>query len=767
MRSRRWIPFLVALLLVGGRLVWRPSPRVKADPAPQASQPTKVPLQSYSLFSGLWRVDGAFESSIRIRNELLVAPLDVTPVLYMADGTEYDLPPVHLPTGGVAVVDVNEALAAIPPSLAAHLSEFGSAELRYQYTSPGHVVASIQMLNIAQSLIFVTPFNGTDAMMSGTHTVEGVWWRRDPGVTGFVSLANVTGAPVSATIQAIGTKGTTASGGALNLGAHTSEMLALDELVGALPGVENQTGGLRVQYSGPMNAVMVIGGLVNESEGYSAMMPFWFHDPATSAAAAITYGSAGLMTGLPDPMMGFPKGTHFNPYFVLRNTTTNPLTVSPALNWMAASGNPLTANLPPITLGPFRSEQVDMKALLKSQRLDQFNGSLNLSASFTGRAGDLIVATGSVDDTGTYVFEVEPQGVGRTNSKQVSYWTVASGFDTMYSLWNPTSQAQDLTVTFYYGDGSGSYRLPVHLAGNASTTIDMMLLIESQQPDAKGNTIPTAVTAGSAIIESAAGRKTPLTLVVAGGTFNVQTATCGSTCINCCGYANFVVTPSNYNCPVGQSMQCDLQATDCNGGTATFSANWTSSDTSVATINSSGVMTGVAAGSVTISGIVSSPFEDTSGQICEPNPYCPTASPGAGAGENVTSYVQISRTTVSDSQIHTGTSSPNSTTLTVTVYHQAISQSDTNESVELDVGTYSTSPQTGVQVTYNPTYKPVPLSGSAGSENFTFSVGAAVCPQTSCTVTIQASLRNPTSHITIQAPNPVVNGQATLTLLNP
>jgi len=125
-----------------------------------------------------------------------------------------------------------------------------------------------------------------------------------------------------------------------------------------------------------------------------------------------------------------------------------------------------------------------------------------------------------------------------------------------------------------------------------------------------------------------------------GGTFNVQTATCGSVCINCCGYNNFVVLPSNYYCPVGQSMQCDLQGTNCNDGTSTFSANWTSSNTSVMTINSSGVMTSVAPGTATIAGQVNSYIEVTQGQVCSGfNPVCPTGEPGGSTTATVDSLV--------------------------------------------------------------------------------------------------------------------------------
>src|SRR5437867_3293262 len=56
---------------------------------------------THELYCGLWRVDGGFLSTIHIKNSLIVGPLDVTPVLYMADGAEYALPAVHLPISGV------------------------------------------------------------------------------------------------------------------------------------------------------------------------------------------------------------------------------------------------------------------------------------------------------------------------------------------------------------------------------------------------------------------------------------------------------------------------------------------------------------------------------------------------------------------------------------------------------------------------------------------------------------------------------------------
>src|SRR5712692_6011954 len=147
--------------------------------------------QVHVLNAGLWRADNGSNATIRVTNLLVVGPLDVVPVLYMADGTRYELPPLKLPTSGESNVNVNDALRSAPPTVAAHLSEFGSASLEYRYSFPGVAAATVQILDVPRSLIFVYCF-GPSGGAPGPHTVEGVWWKHDPDITGFVGLTNTT-----------------------------------------------------------------------------------------------------------------------------------------------------------------------------------------------------------------------------------------------------------------------------------------------------------------------------------------------------------------------------------------------------------------------------------------------------------------------------------------------------------------------------------------------------------------------------------------------
>ncbi len=617
------------LLLVLASFVAYHSPRSIRGQASSATQSSGGTVSTHTLFSGLWRVDGGFVSTIRMKNSLVVGPIDVTPVLYMADGTAYELPPVDFAKTAVATVNVNQALANAPAELAAHLSQFGSAALRYQYKTPGHVLGSMEILNIPQSLVFTYPFDGVEPDTSGVQTLEGLWWRHDPDVGGFVALTNVTDGSIQVSLHLTGSRGTALAAETVRVPTHSTQMLDLDSLASGLSGVENQAGGLRLEYNGAMGAIIASGGLVNEREGYSVNMPFWFHDPGSSAPIAINYASVGLMLGRPDPMMAFPRSTRFTPYTTLRNTTANPLAVTPTINYMSGYA-PVSLPLPRQLLNPFETRHLNFQSILGTLGLEDLSGSINLSFSLKGHAGDLLLAAGSVDQTGNYVFAVEPQGVGRSFSKTAGYWSVANGFDTMFTLWNPLESAQDFVVTFFYGDGVGEYQLPVHLDSQASTMIDMAVLIEMKEPDAVGNVIPASVQQGSAVFASAKGKAEWMTLVVSGGVFNARAATCGlPTCITCNGFSDFAIDD------LSSSAQLTAQCTYSDGTVfnETASCNWSSDNTSAATVgngSSAGLVSAVSytAGTANITATFPSMVVFT-GQICSATGYpsCPQAQP--------------------------------------------------------------------------------------------------------------------------------------------
>jgi hypothetical protein len=256
------------------------------------------------------------------------------------------------------------------------------------------VVGKIEMLDARRSQLFTASFMRSmmpGGMSKGTlQTLEGLWWRRDPGVGGFVSFANSTGKTVSVSFQVIGSEGATLPPQSLSLSAYSTRMLDLDRLTLGLPGLENQAGGIRVQWRGSAQDLAVNGGLENAKEGFSSDMQFWSHD-LMAAPAPSTMAGVGMMTGEPDPSLGYPAGSRFTPYAVLRNTTSRPLSVKLAVH--EASG---TQSYPPAlrVLKPLETVRVDVTPWLADAGRAYKSWALNLVLTYTGRKGDLVVEHG-------------------------------------------------------------------------------------------------------------------------------------------------------------------------------------------------------------------------------------------------------------------------------------------------------------------------------------------------------------------------------------
>ena len=612
--------------------------RPKRPHSPVASSGSSSSNKVHILSAGLWRTDGNFVSTIRVKNILVVAPIEVSPILFMADGTAYPLAPVTIPVSGVATISINDALAVAPQAMASHISQFGSATVVYTCPSPGHVVAQVAAIDVPRSLSFVYPFDES-VPMPGDDTVkvlQGLWWKRDAGVTGSISLSNSTDVQRTVTLRdASPSEGSNSE--EIELAPHTTQVLDVQQFSREASREDSRAGGLCVEYKGPQGAILVTGSLANESEGYSANMPFWSHN-VDLPTKKFTIGSAGIIVGKPDPTMmpGFAADTKFIPYLALRNATSKPLEVTLQLNYMPTTegSNPVNQNLSLHRLGPFEARLVDLKSMLDAAGLKSFNGMINLSVSYTGHGGDLVLATGSVDETGTYVFEVATQGIGTSIGKISGYWNTANGNDAMFSLWNPTDAPQDIVATIYYGDGSGVYHLPIHLAPQASTMVDVAMLIMDAKPDLDGEVIPANIREGSASFASAAHGEAPggegkMTVVISGGVFNVSEGTCGSICNYCNGYSNWGIIPSPIVGPIQFTASASAYATDSYGNDQTLSGgSWSSDTPSVATVDNSGTVNGVAVGSANITDFLSNVIV-FQGNYCvneNMNDNCPTAN---------------------------------------------------------------------------------------------------------------------------------------------
>jgi hypothetical protein len=607
------------------------------------------PAVSGSMVGGPWITDANFKSSIYLKNVVETSPVTIKPVLYLSNGAKYALPDVILEPAGTAIVDINAGLQA--HGIASYATLAGYVEL--QYTWPWNpICAMIRDVDVAHSLIFTfgiqappsaTPQNPSAAVAAAAHTTEGVWWKQDGNVTGFVTLANTSFQPLTAKVQIGDGRAAVLGTHTVTISPHGMKTLNLQELHSA----PTAAGGVRVSYVGPQDALLINGGLEDPSVGYSAnlrfnsnasvpVLPAYAHLTAPTSVAIL-----GLMVGAADPMMSFPAGTTFTPYSVLRNTSGLPITVTPTLWWMQA-GASHSAPLAAMSLLPYQTQTLDVTSMLSRAGLKNFNGSVNLAFDSQGKMDGLLIAAGSVDQTGTYVFEVAPRGIVESAGRSLSYWSTGNGDDTMVTLWNPADEAQDFQFRLSFT--GGHYGVPIHLEPRATRVFNISELTQNQVSDSEGNIVPPTVQMGSAKLVGAHADNENILVAMDSGVYNVRKATCGGSCMSCDGATGFSVISSPFTLAVGGQRQETFLAQWGTGGQYDYTSqgSWGSSQTTVATVQG-GLGHGVSAGSVSFY------VSDSSIPIYVPYTcfgyaaYCPISQGGGGSAPGTVTPTRFSR----------------------------------------------------------------------------------------------------------------------------
>ncbi|MCU1284096.1 MAG: hypothetical protein JWO13_446 [Acidobacteriales bacterium] len=563
--------------------------------------PIPIPPATLHEMSGaFWRTDATFHAKLRISNIDVEHLVSVTPIIYGEDGTKATLARVDVPAGGAVVIDIEDALGRASGKKNGNVGHFGNAVI--QYKTPFPVIrASIENIDIVRSLVFNSTFAPSDtpspAIASKVtpndateHRIEALWWKQFRSVEGTVALLNVGETSLEVALSASGSAGGHASHH-VAVPAHGTSMVKIEDLMQG-----ESEGGVTVTYGGPQRSLMAFGLLQETGKGYSAVMSIAYPTELKNPNPHIMhFSSPGIMSG-EQPMMGFPKGTNFAPYAVIRNTSNKPLGITPRLYYMEGMGmamDTMSATLPAITLSPLETRRLDITTVLRNLHLDKMTASLNLTFEGQMVGGDLLIANGSVDNTGNYVFEVAAQAES-AGVRRACYWELENGSDTMLTVWNFGDQDEDLMVTFTYA--GGAYRMPLHIGKKQFHMFNAGEIVQANVPDDKGNRFPASALRGAIMVENGDDAEfihRP-SITVTPQTFNVKTATCGAGCYDCMGPSDYTAV-ANFNAAVGDSMSLSAYGHDSGSHPTlrnyTTSSTWSSNNTSIATI---GTNTGVA-----------------------------------------------------------------------------------------------------------------------------------------------------------------------------
>jgi hypothetical protein len=566
---------------------------------PRIAKPIKgpTPATRRSMVGGVWMTDANFKSSIYLRNLVETDPVTATPILYLSNGVKYTLSEVTVQPAGIAIININDELEKKGISSWATLSGY----VEVDYTWPWDpLCVTVRNLDVVHSLIFAYGLQKSEPGSMAPepasapvpmHSLEGMWWKQEPNVTGFVALSNVTEKVIHATVRVAGARNASLGEHKIVVSPHGTKIVNFREL----SSVVDVAGGVHITYGGQEGALLASGGLEDQDTGYSATLPVGPLPAKPAKTPRTSFAELGLMIGEADPMMRFPTGTVFTPYSILQNFSPDPAPITATLWWMEGA-SARSAQLPGFTLLPHETRSLDIKSLLSGAGLKNFNGSLNFILEAPTNA--VAMASGSVDQKNTYVFEVIPRGVGESVSRSLSYWSTGDGDDTMVVLWNPADEPQDFVFTLFFS--GGQYQFPIHLGPRATNTFNVSEIIQNQVPDHEGNLIPPTVHEGSAKIAGSRSDSEHILLAMDSGVYNVRKATCNPYCTTCNGVVDSWISSSSWDIAGGGQQKLVFIAEDNTGAESNISGTWTSSDTAVATVSSIGLVTGVGPGTATI-----------------------------------------------------------------------------------------------------------------------------------------------------------------------
>ncbi len=584
--------FLVALTFVAFAMIGHGQDEM-------AASPIVVSDNEQGMEGGFWTTEDDYDPILRLKNIHESEPIDVQPTVFFADGTPFKLPLVHLGAAGVAQVNLRIALQSVPASLLNHVSRYGMVGISYKWTWPAIIatirdVDEIASLSLRSTLLADVNTVHASPEPQTTHVIRGTWWMPLQSSDGFVAMANASRSIKRIRLEISDRAGKLIGYRVFTLARHETMSLRYSQLLSGVRGIDTE-GGLRISYSGPAHGVLAYSAIEDASIGYSAS-PIFAEDSLnlTGNQQQVRMAAPGLMLGKPDPSMLFPTGTTFTPYAVLNNISDHQLDVKLTISVKDNNdGVSKTYPLSDVILEPGQVSTLGSSFFSASKFA---SGTAHLMFAFRGREGDLLVQTGSVDQTMNYVFEVVPAEMLPTASRTLCFWSAEGDSDSMITVWNYDSSAQDLVLKLFFT--GGRYQIPIHLGPGETYTLSTMELVRSGRPDPSGVVIPTYINSGSAVLSGKGGERDSISVGVASATYNVRNATCSPDCVNCNGVSQIVVSPSSLSLSSEASSQVTATEVWNTGQQLPAVGTWSSTNSSVATA-SSGLITGVAAGAAT------------------------------------------------------------------------------------------------------------------------------------------------------------------------
>ncbi|HSK74638.1 MAG TPA: hypothetical protein VK892_23260 [Pyrinomonadaceae bacterium] len=552
------------------------------EPAFNANEIYTLVGSYYSLKDG--------QESILMFNNKGPEPLVVSPVFFSLSGNRLELPAFTIPPTSYQEVDLRELLAS-------HLPQFEEGSL--QVTHQGmRLQLGAQFKILKQGMLFDEQFI-TPATRFPSSRMESVWWMpSSQSETKFI-LSNTTDATVTATVEVNGTAPQQKRPVTIELTPHETRVIdVIKDLVGRQNGILHQTGGISITHSSTPGAIMARLLISDKKTGFSTAAHFV--DPTNFRSSKLNGGGLRL---------GSIGNDELEQVIVARNTGAEPAVVRGRIPYTNENNDVVMINIPDSQLGPNEVKTLDVKKAIRQANLPSNVTFAGLELEYTAAPGSVVMNALSVSRSNQQVFQVPLLDPEKMPSSAGGFpWKVDGDYTTVIFIKNESSTPKKYFAKLNYEGGKYVQEVK-ELKPGQTVAIDFKQLRDSQTPDSMGQIIPLNIERGQATWSMIG----PENNTMSGRSEQVDTVRGISStyaCYNCCPdsrYTNGTTIPHPVEKDIGgqQAIKFVIQIVDCyNNITAGTDSgyNWSSSNTSVASINFLGEATAVNGGTANLTG---------------------------------------------------------------------------------------------------------------------------------------------------------------------
>ncbi len=518
------------------------------------------------------------------------------------------------------------------------------------------VVGQITVTKPAVGLIYEVEMVENDPGRSDIPSIlNGLWWGLAGGRGAKIMVANTGDDPVTADAF-LDFQGQRHQSAPLSFNPHETKVISISGLLGSLNASPAQApeGGITIIQRGPNPRLIGQGRVLDPVTGFSTTLEF--ADPAKQKSSALH--AVGLAIGKPTKDSPYGGAGTFTPHVILRNLAGTPQTVTITVEypkgatWNSAEGpggpsvptivlpgvrqgaphglspNPNPADLTgqlalaPLSVGPYATVDFSLDPVMGQLPLPLPFCSIRIQ--YSGMPGAVIAQVASVEARSDLVVDarVANEGDGWAGSG-ANPWHLDKVTESILFLTNESDRPARIGFQVT-ADGVDYYLTRLQLAAHETRAIGIRSLRDAQAEDFTKNKIPAGATDGA--VHWIRLDNVPVTgrLVVISRRAGIASSYDCCTCPCNPSYSGVTINGrdpnSSFDVLVGTTFNCTATAkyTCCNGNN-TFNdvnASWLSQDATIATVDASGVVTGVSGGSTSIQASYSDNVVYFNGSTC-------------------------------------------------------------------------------------------------------------------------------------------------------